>query len=159
MCSRSTASIAILPRSGITNFFTSQRQASTERGLAPDLDMLGQIPLGELGDGGRRRGLRGIGVGVFPGLDAGDYLGRLGAGLFRRDDAVAADRDPLRLSARPRLDDVHLGTGGIHAHAEALQFAVPVDGVLVAHRQCVDGAVRNGPVFEPGHVFPNPVCG
>ena len=33
MCSRSTASIAILPRSGITNFFTSQRQVSTVRGL------------------------------------------------------------------------------------------------------------------------------
>ena len=49
-------------------------------------------------------------------------------------------------------------SSGLFVASEPLQLAVPVDGVLVAHRQCVDGAVRNGPVFEPGHVFPNPVC-
>ena len=86
--------------------------------LTTYLDVLGQIPLGELGDGGRRLG--GIEVGVFPGLDAGDHLDRLGAGLLRRDDAVAPDRDALRLSTRPRPDDADFGPGGIHAHAEPL---------------------------------------
>ena len=68
-----------------------------------------QIALGELGDGGRVRRLPGIGIGVFPALDGGDELGRLGAGLLRRDGAVAADRDALRLAVSPRLNDVDLG--------------------------------------------------
>ena len=129
MCSRS---IAILPISGITNFFTSQRQASTVRGLHRTWTCSTRYRSATVG---------------------------LDAGLFRRDDTVAAERDALRLSARPRLNDIDLGPGGIHADAEPLQLAVPIDGVLVAHRQGVDGAMRDGPVFEPSHVIPIPVCG
>ena len=71
------------------NEFLHQPSAGLDRArLAPDLDMLGQIALGELGDGGRRHRLRGIGVGVFTGLDASNDLGRLGAGLLRRDKAA-----------------------------------------------------------------------
>ena len=43
---------------------------------------------------------------------------------------------------------VDLGSGRIHPQAEALQFVVPVDGVLVAHLQGVDGTVRDGPSFR-----------
>ena len=93
--------------------FLHQPAAGLDRPrLAPDLDVLDQIPLGELGDGGHGRRLRGFGIGVFTGLDAGDDLGRLGAGLLRRDDAVPADRDALRLAARPGLDEVDLGARG-----------------------------------------------
>ena len=81
--------------------------------LAPNLDMLGQIPLGEFGDGGPRRLLRGFGLRVLPGLDAGDHLGRLASGLVRRDHTVTVDGDALGLAAHPCLDDIDLGSVGV----------------------------------------------
>ena len=119
--------------------------------LAPDLNMFDQIPFDELGHGGRRRLLRGFGVWILPGLDAGDHLGRIAAGLIGRDHAVAPDPDPLRFAARAGLDDVDLGPVGIDANTESEQFPIPVDGVLVPDRQLPDGPL--GRHQEPADSF------
>ena len=122
--------------------------------LAPNLDMLDQIPLGEFGDGGSRRLLRGVGLRVLPGLDAGNHLGRLAPRLVGRDHAVSVDGDALGLAAHPCLDDVDLGPVGIDANTKTGQVPVPVDGLLVADRQLPDGPLRDGSVLKFGHFVP-----
>src|SRR3954469_9956269 len=112
--------------------------------------MTGQILLAEVIDGGRLRMLLALSGGITPKCNAGLPVLGDAAGLVGRERAVPADRGLSdRSSAAVSgavFQDVGFDALGRDADAEAWDFVIPGDDLLLGGLEAVDQALG-----DPGH--------
>ena len=100
--------------------------------LRPKLTSGAQV-LGERLTQGHRLDRRVLALGhrVPPGRDGAEQLRCLAAGLFGGERAEAPDGDPPLLAVHPALQHEGLDAARRDPHTEALELAVPVEGVAL----------------------------